>query len=103
GLRWSKYVGAMTWSDCDAIVGSLDGAWHHVAATTSATGMTFYVDGQSRASNADGRALSYALGNDFWVGRHGGGQSGFNFDGNLDEIRIYTRVLPLAEMRSVGS
>ncbi len=78
----------------------LDGNWHHVAAVTTPAGMRTYFDGVLRCSNASGASINYniAAGTDLWVGRHGTQKTQFDFDGNLDEVRIYTRALSASEI-----
>jgi hypothetical protein len=81
----------------------LDDNWHHVAAVLSAAGAKVYVDGVERCSAA-GDNLIYDKGPDLYVGRHGGtaDSSDWDFDGNLDDIRIYTRALPPAEVAAIA-
>jgi hypothetical protein len=86
----------------------LDGNWHHVAAVSSTlTGMTLYLDGVAQTCTTFGNAsfatfdVQYAgRGSDFWVGRNGnaGNGSAFDFQGNIDEVRVYDRVLPAEEI-----
>jgi hypothetical protein len=42
------------------------------------------------------------LGTDLWVGRHGNGSANFDFQGNVDEVRIYARVLTVAEIQGLA-
>jgi hypothetical protein len=76
----------------------LDGNWHHLAAVTSPTGMKLYFDGVESCSNIRGENLVYDRGPDFWVGRHGNGSTAWDFEGNLDDVRVYPRALPASEI-----
>jgi hypothetical protein len=89
----------------------VDGSWHHIAAISSSTapGMAIYFDGtlvpctkfnNSTFATSD---ISYGgLGQDFWVGRHGNNKTSYDFQGNLDELRIYNRVLSEVEIQALA-
>jgi hypothetical protein len=85
----------------------LDGNWHHVAAVLSPAGMKVYVDGVERCSNNSGGTMLYDKGDDLFVGRHGNPDSGspndWDFDGNIDDVRIYNRALPADEVAALGT
>jgi hypothetical protein len=86
--------GGHAWTKCLATPPTyLDGNWHHLAGVFSSTGMRLYYDGIMVASNPDGSSLAYPLGADLLVGRHGNGDPGFDYNGNIDDVRIYARVL----------
>ena len=85
------------------VTGHLDGKWHHAAATISATAMVVYVDGVMRLSCPLAVPIVYDQGPDLWVGRHGNGSGNYDFDGNIDEVRVYTRVLTAAEIAALAA
>jgi hypothetical protein len=93
-LRFSRrVVGTSTSVPCDApVTGHLDGKWHHVAGVQSTAGMKLYLDGTERCTNTRGEDLRYDGDPGLWIGRHSESAS-YDFDGNLDEVRIYTRAL----------
>ena len=76
-----------------------DGAWHHVAGTWDGTRLTLYVDGQIDATQS---VLPTAIDvtGEMVLGRNFA--SGFVFEGDLDEVRVYDsalgpeEILPLA-------
>jgi hypothetical protein len=72
--------------------GSLDGNWHHVVGVTSAAGMVLYVDGSQVLTNARNENIVYDANTDFTVGRHPI-QANWYFDGNIDDVRVYSRAL----------
>jgi hypothetical protein len=79
----------------------LDGHWHHLAGVTgAASGMRVYFDGVEVGASADQNndVLYSATGRGFWVGRHGDGQTVWDFGGNIDEVRLYTRALSAKEI-----
>lgn len=91
-----------TWVYCSpAIANHLDGNWHHVAGVLDESGMRLYFDGVERCSNQRGDPLVYdgALG--VLVARRGV-QQPQQFDGNIDDLRIYTRVLTAAQILTLA-
>jgi Concanavalin A-like lectin/glucanases superfamily len=81
----------------------LNGSWHHVAVVYATDGIRLYVDGQLRGTpSTNGSNLVYNRGPDFFVGRHGFNEEHWDFEGNIDEVRIYTRVLSAAEITALA-
>jgi hypothetical protein len=80
----------------------LDGNWHHLAGTVSPAGMKIYFDGVSLCSNALGENLQYTTFNSFVVGHHAKGRADFDFNGNIDEVRVYGRVLSDTEIGALA-
>jgi hypothetical protein len=80
-----------------------DGRWHHVAATTSTDQIRIYFDGLP-LSCPGGTAgdIVYTAGQAFLVGRHGNGQNTWDFDGNIDEVRIFRRALAADELAALA-
>jgi hypothetical protein len=79
----------------------LDGNWHHIAGTASKTGgIRVYYDGvEVGATPSELTDIVYTTSaRSFLVGRHGDGQTQWDFGGNIDEVRMYTRVLSPAEI-----
>lgn len=99
-LVFVKRVGASNFVTCQEEVAGLDGRWHHVVGVASrATGMKLYFDGVEICSNNQRDDVAYTpTANGLFVGRHGDLQEGWDFDGNVDEVRIYTRPLSAAEI-----
>jgi hypothetical protein len=76
-----------------AVPNHLDGNWHHLAGVTTPAGMKTYFDGVERCTNTVGGDIRYDQGPDLFLGRHGFDQTIYDFDGNLDDVRIYNRAL----------
>jgi hypothetical protein len=95
--------GADLYLSCFAPVTThLDGGWHHVVGVLSPAGMKVYVDGVERCSNTRGEPLQYDKGPDLFVGRHASSPD-WDFDGNLDDVRIYDRALPPGEVAALAA
>ncbi len=125
-LQMSKAIGTSTFADCQGpqvpSTVFLDGTWHHFAGTiSSTTGMAIYLDGQqvmvpvdggmsacsntASATNTANIVYHFADGGttrQFCVARNGNNSGSFDFDGNLDEVRVYNRVLTPAEILTLA-
>ena len=78
----------------------LDGGWHHLAGVTDAAGMRLYVDGVLRSTNTRAEAILYTV-DQLLVGREGNGGMNHDFEGQVDDVRIYTRALvPSGDQRA---
>lgn len=79
-----------------------DGAWHHVAATLGAAGMTLYLDGQAVASDATVTSARNAAGYWRWGGTNLIGlanrPTSDYFVGTLDEVAVYPAQLTAAQV-----
>ncbi|WP_256793606.1 PKD domain-containing protein [Terrabacter sp. Ter38] len=77
-----------------------DGGWHHMVATQGAAGMKLIVDGVLVGTNPQTQAQDYT---GYWrVGgdTHWGDADSQWFNGRIDEVAIYSRALPLAEVQA---
>ena len=81
----------------------LNGNWHHVVGVLSAAGMKVYLDGVERCSNTRGDATNFSKGPDLYVGRHGQNDPDWDFDGNIDDVRIYNRAMPADEVAALAA
>jgi hypothetical protein len=76
----------------------LNGGWHHVAGVLTQTGLKGYFDGVESCFLPGNLSIAYDLGDEFVVGRHGDGDLVYNYDGHIDEVRVYNRSLSAAEI-----
>lgn len=78
-----------TWQNLVANVNARDGLWHHVAVTRTANAVKLYMDGEVVAQSENLNPIEYIYGSEFLVGRHGDGDDHFNFNGAIDEVRVW--------------
>ena len=97
--RTAPAAGAPKFVQCFGRVNyHLDGKWHHLAGVHSEAGMKLYLDGVEVCNMPQVDPIGYDQGPDIWLGRHGFNQDIWDFDGNIDDVRIYGRVLTEAEI-----
>ena len=110
--RWMRlYTGESGGSYVQWFVPPLaDGAWHHIAIVRDATGdrATLYVDGVSRGNIAtvlspiDVDSAGFVLGQEQdAVG--GGFDPNQAFEGSLDDVRLYGRLLAASEVQALAN
>jgi hypothetical protein len=88
----------------------LDGNWHHLAGVSTPEGMKVYLDGVLLATRLPtetdprpGRDIRYDRGNEFWIGRHGNGNVNYDFNGDIDDVRIYSHPLTDSDVAWLAS
>ena len=95
--------GASTFVGCRVNrTGHLNNQWHHIAGVTTTAGMVLYLDGNEICSNARGEDIIYDRGNDLWVGRHGFNETTWDFEGGIDDVRIFGRELTADDIRALA-
>jgi hypothetical protein len=65
--------------------------WHYLSFSINSTShdQTLYIDGVKSVNTQDVNPIYYAgLGTDTYIGIHGNGKTGFNFIGQIDEVRV---------------
>ena len=77
--------------------------WQHVMVTFDASTKTpvFYYNFQEVPGGSPFSALPTSLDNDLYIGKWGEGYLNDNFDGIIDDVRIYNYVLEAPSMLSV--
>ncbi|QSB00441.1 DUF4347 domain-containing protein [Methylomonas sp. EFPC1] len=78
--------------------------WHHVAYTIDSVAHTqaVYIDGVAVASTAYTTSIAYNQGTNSFIGKHGNGGTTYDFNGKIDEARIYNRALTGAEIAALA-
>jgi hypothetical protein len=104
----SKRIGGPTtsagWARCRGPAPNpVDGRWHHLAAVIDVDAMHLYFDGAAVCRLANAQPMVYDRGEDLWVGRHGDRQTTYEFDGNVDEVRVYDRALAAPEVAALAN
>jgi hypothetical protein len=86
-----------------------DGNWHHVAAVFDNGKMTVYVDGTANGAGTTGRAFGSGATRFGFFGTgsqadkfDGTKTTGSSFNGELDDVRVYDRALPKAEVEQLA-
>jgi hypothetical protein len=102
GVQAAKMIGNQVWSICPLPVTVLDGKWHHAAGVMSGTSVLIVIDGRSMASCNNTQPIAYMGTTEFWVGRNGTTQAGYDFEGKIDEVRVFVRALSVAEIKAVA-
>ncbi len=84
-----------------------DGAWHHGAVTFDGENLRMYVDGQPQKQVIPCRAEIAAIADDLTIGmnrsRPSPREKGQSFDGMIDELMIFNRVLSAEEIKAMVS
>jgi hypothetical protein len=107
GIEWVKRASATAgaiYAICKlgGSAAHLDGRWHHLAGVTGAGGMKLYLDGVERAANLRADPIVYTAHDQLLLGREGNGGLNHDFEGNLDDVRIYDRPLSPAELTALA-
>jgi len=96
-LLYGNFTGS--WRTADSGIIPIVGKWYHCIAINDGSQMTFYVDGQLKATTAGSGAMS--LQESIWLGaRHD--SSNYNyFDGNISRSRMWNHVLSTEEIQNL--
>lgn len=96
------HAGGSQWPSAVTTVTTNDGAWHHLVGQYDGTKLEIYVDGTLRAQQPVTGSIS-ALGSAFYIGQHANGGSNHNFNGTIDQVRVYGRALSSSEVASLAA
>lgn len=82
------------------------GQWQHIVVTFNSQTLqaTFYYNGQMQLSPPLGQpitALPSCLNNDLLIGFRGGSYDGYGFEGKIDEVMLYNRVLTATQVQAL--
>jgi parallel beta-helix repeat protein len=82
------------------------GQWQHIVVTFNSRTLkaTFYYNGQEQLSPTFGpviTALPVCLNNDLLIGLRGGSYDRYGFNGKIDEVMLYNRVLTVAQVQTL--
>jgi hypothetical protein len=68
----------------------LDGEWHLTQGTFDGSALRLFLDGKELASLSVPGPVDFKYPVNVTLGRHGNGQTGFDYNGDLDEIQIHS-------------
>ena len=99
------YYNGSTWTTIQSGIYIEDTGWHHIAYTFDDTNNvhTLYIDGVNVASATTSSSISYTLGANSFIGKHGNGNTAMDFTGKMDDVRIYSRALSATEIGKIGA
>jgi len=100
GVEFIFYNGS-TWTNCQSSgVNVLSGSWVSIVGFKDSTnGSEIYVNNIDRTSGCTSTAdVVYAHGTSFNIGRHGNGSANYDFNGEIDDVRVYSRVWSTGEI-----
>lgn len=80
--------------------------WHHFAYVVNDTGNSqkLYVDGAVASSSSYTESISYntgGVGTDTFIGKHGDGGTSYDFNGLIDDVRVYNVALSDSDIKSL--
>jgi hypothetical protein len=85
----------------DQLANALDGRWHHVAGVITADSVRLYFDGAFRTAVPETRPTQFP-GNDVIVGRRDLLTADQQFQGTIDDVRVYRRALSDQEISALA-
>lgn len=100
GLQFYISNGTVFTDSPDAGTGVWDGNWHYIVGSFDGSTVRLYVDGQQIGTGTPstvGIGYNLADGNDLYLGRYNGSCI-YGFNGQVDEVRIWNRVLSQTEI-----
>ncbi|HMS83318.1 MAG TPA: DUF4347 domain-containing protein, partial [Nitrospira sp.] len=79
--------------------------WHHIAYIFDDTNNTntLYIDGTAVATATASASISYTQGINSFIGKHGNGNTAFDFNGKVDDARVYSRALSASEVATLAA
>jgi two-component sensor histidine kinase len=77
------------------------GEWHHVAMSYDDNTLSFYIDGSLEKSIAKNFTTHFLAGDSVMIGNSANTKNKRFFNGSIDDIEIYNRVLSAAEIKSL--
>ncbi|MEM6366057.1 MAG: LamG-like jellyroll fold domain-containing protein, partial [Planctomycetota bacterium] len=103
GLR-GYFRNGGTWLTTES-TGNLAGTgWNHVAFTVDADSgiQTLYLNGEIVAQSTHAAPIEYNLYSTTYIGRQGSGGSAIDFNGMIDDARVYSRALSAEEIAAMS-
>jgi hypothetical protein len=93
----SYYFGGVGYTFSSAS-GLTDNMWRHFALVRTGTTMSLYIDGLLDSTNSTGSLVNFANADPIWIGCNLDSPEQQNYDGLVDDARIYNRALSIQEL-----
>ena len=74
------------------------GEWHHIVGQKTGSALQIYVDGVPKGSLNNTGTITYNQWTDFFIGKHGNGDTRYDFIGYIDEVCVYSQALSAQEV-----
>ncbi|MGD8957408.1 MAG: cadherin domain-containing protein, partial [Chromatiaceae bacterium] len=102
---WAYYYDGTTWNNIASGEFVAGDGWVHVAYVFDdvADTHTIYINGTAINSEAATSSISYANAPNTRIGSHANGSTDYDFNGLIDDARVYTRALTPAEIASLAN
>lgn len=103
GVRGFYYDGT-TWRSTPTGIMAAGTGWHHFVYVVDNTHnmQKVYIDGIEKGSTAHPGSISYTgLGSHTFLGRHGNGVGNYDFNGVIDDVRLYNWALNEQEVQDI--
>lgn len=98
------YRGSSTWVSASSATSYVGAGWHHYLATFDDAGnsLKLYIDGVLVATTSTTYSISWSgQGTATRAGKHGNTSTAYDFDGGIDDVRVYNYALSDAQIAEV--
>ncbi len=104
GVSVYLYQGGATWLALNSGQAIESTGWHYITTTFDDTANIWrlYIDGVLAANSTTAMTLTYTgVGANTFIGRQGNGSTAYDFDGGIDDVRMYNRALSPNEVAAL--
>ncbi len=103
-----QFYNGTTWVGTGSGVDIAGSGWRHVAYVVNQVSGNFYqqiyIDGVLDTQTTNNTSIVYTgLTQNTKIGEHGNGSSNYNFNGKIDDLRVYTRALSETEIADLAA
>ena len=98
------YYDGTTWRSTTTGIVHAGTGWHHVVYVIDDANnlQRIYIDGIQKGFTAHTQSISYAgLGSNTFIGKHGNNSGNYDFNGIVDDVRVYHKVLSAEEVQGL--
>ncbi len=103
-----QFYNGTTWIGTGSGVDIAGSGWRHVAYVVNQVSGNFYqqiyIDGVLDTQSTNTTSIVYSgQGQNTKIGEHGNGSANYNFNGKIDDLRVYTRALSAEEIADLAA